>query len=801
MATPSSPPYTAFSKDVLGRYICNGLDEALASTQGAGARPFDLIVLGGGSFGSAIAQHLLYSDKLSNHRILVLEAGPFVLPEHVQNLPFPGLDPPAPTNVDPGVPRNEVWGLPWRSQVAGGFPGLAYMVGGRSAFWGGWSPRLLDAEMPADRWPAGVVADLKGRFFDESAAQIGVDVTNDFVFGSMHRTLRQRLFDGLATVADAIPLAELPLHLTLPPSVRGAAREQQKLEAPLAVQGRGPRSGFFPLNKFSSIPLLMRAARQAEIEAGFDDRRKRLMVIPNCHAIRLDTAIDQGVGQVRAVVTNLGSIPVPERGVVVLAAGTIESTRLALLSFAGVLGYERIGTNLMAHLRSNFTFRVPRAALGVSPTGDLEASALFVKGRHARSDGSAGHFHLQITAAGVKGLGANSEAELFQKIPDLDRLNDFRAADEDHVVITLRGIGEMKPRNPQSKVALSAETDEHGVQRAEVRFGNPAAAAPEPGESPETGLDRELWAAMDQAAEEVRRVFAADGAFDQVAKGRDGLGTTHHESGTLWMGIDPADSVTTPNGRFHSVVNAYVVGPALLPTMGSPNPMLSGIALARRQAEHLVAPKPPAAVEPGFDSLFDGTPASLARWQQVGPGAFDLAEGALVARPGGDIGLLVYTAEAFDDFLLRLELRIDARGDNSGVFVRFRDPRLPGGAGDPAQVPVSTGFEVQIDELARPDGADLHRTGAIYGVPVGTSAGEQLYQRGSALQPGEWNDCEIEVRGDTYAVRLNGYRTALFTNGDAGRGLAAAREPASGFLGLQTHTGQVAFRAVRIQRL
>ena len=61
MATSTSPQTTDFSLDVLGRYVCNGLDEALASTDVTahpGARPFDVIVVGGGSFGPIMAQHL-----------------------------------------------------------------------------------------------------------------------------------------------------------------------------------------------------------------------------------------------------------------------------------------------------------------------------------------------------------------------------------------------------------------------------------------------------------------------------------------------------------------------------------------------------------------------------------------------------------------------------------------------------------------------------------------------------------------------------------------------------------------------
>src|SRR5215213_4127901 len=35
-------------------------------------------------------------------------------------------------------------------------------------------------------------------------------------------------------------------------------------------------------------------------------------------------------------------------------------------------------------------------------------------------------------------------------------------------------------------------------------------------------------------------------------------------------------------GRIHDTTNCFVVGPALFPTSGSPNPMLSGVPLARR---------------------------------------------------------------------------------------------------------------------------------------------------------------------------------------------------------------------------
>ena len=119
--TSPIPQKTDFSLDILGRYSCNGFDEAMLSTQRTNrpdgidrqdARPFDVIIVGGGSFAGVLAQHLFVQDVAHEHRILVLEAGRLALPEHVQNLPVMGLGAPGPVTLDPGVLRAEVWGLP-----------------------------------------------------------------------------------------------------------------------------------------------------------------------------------------------------------------------------------------------------------------------------------------------------------------------------------------------------------------------------------------------------------------------------------------------------------------------------------------------------------------------------------------------------------------------------------------------------------------------------------------------------------------------------------------------------------------
>lgn len=239
---------------------------------------------------------------------------------------------------------------------------------------------------------------------------------------------------------------------------------------------------------------------------------------------------------------------------------------------------------------------------------------------------------------------------------------------------------------------------------------------------------------------------------------------------------------------------------------------------------------PAATPEPGFVALFDGTAASFAAWEVSGADGFELADGAIAAAAGDDLGLLTYAPRPFGDFVLRLQFRIAQPDDNSGVFVRFRDPSLsapaanaatPGAdeaypnrdlyAENGAWVAIDTGFEVQIDEaaLGNPmdegdDGQDRFRTGAIYDVPVGAGAGEQTYRRGPEVRPGEWHDLEIEVVGDTYSVRLDGQRTASFANPDSLHGRSQDEDPNSGFIGLQSHpftAGHVDFRDIQIREL
>ena len=719
---------TAFSLDVLGRYLCNTYDEAVNN----GGFPFDAIVIGAGMFGAYTAEKI-YRMGGGNLRVLVLDAGSFLVSEHLQNLSRIGLNPAKPVAVDPGIPRDRVWGLPWRGNIA--FPGLAYCIGGRSLYWGGWAPRLTDADLA--QWPASLRTYLAANYGD-TEKEIGVDPVTDFISGPLFDVLLARMQTAAAAVAsvDAVQ------------------------DAPLAVQGQAPAPGLFGFDKFSSAPILCDAIREA---SAAPDSSRRLFLVPRTHVTKLLT----NGGRVTSIELSTNgqakSLPVPPACAVVVAISTIESTRLALESFptAGM------GANLMGHLRSNTIVRIKRSAFAAALPAALAPAAMIVRGSTPQ-----GRYHLQVTAAAVG--GADSEATMWRMVPDLDLLQALENSQQaDKITITLRGIGEMvgDPASGPAKAGSSwidlspFESDEFGARRAYVNLVT-------------TPADLALWNVMDTAAIALAQKVAGAPAnieyfYDNVwnagpppaGKVRDGLGTTHHEAGTL-----PIGTVTDPDGKFQHIANAYAAGPAIFPQLGSANPSLTALTLARRTAAAIVQraiPAPPA----GQSSLIQ---AGLEGWQMAGSGSF-VAIGNRTIESRDGIGLLWYTKQEFSDFVLTVDWRAASIFDNSGVFIRF--PAL--GNADPTndwRLAVAQGYEVQIDQRGfdpntNRTGSPLHQTGAIYELASASAT------RSNPL--GEWNTFEITATGSTIVVKLNGLEVSRLS-GDSSR-------PLRGHIGLQNH--------------
>jgi hypothetical protein len=595
---------------------------------------------------------------------------------------------------------------------------------------------------------------------------MGVWPTTDYISGP--------LFDGLKARFE---------------SVIGAGQSVE--EAPLAVQGQSPESGLFPFDKYSSAYLLFDAVRE-DIGRRWRnniDAWRRLMVLPRAQVVSLATS----AGRVTEIELRVNDVqqflrpPLLSPGcTVVVAAGTIESTRLALDSLPSpALGANRMGSNLMAHLRSDITARIRRTAipgLSARPTA-LEIAALLVRG--ATTDGH--EYHMQVTAS----AGRGSDDNLFAAVPDLDLLDALRAnQDPAWIPITFRVLGQMIG-HPGAQPGETGKSWVDLAWQSDPRTNRPRAWVNlEPSDT-----DITAWQEMENAAVAFARAVAGRPAnIQNIAVNRNGIGTTHHEAGTLWMG-SPGQSVTDSFGKFHHVANAYVAGPALFPVIGSANPSLTATTLARRTADAIVSGHtvPPSPIP---KALFTG---SRQGWQMSGGGDFLTIFGSILeARPNG-LGLLWYTREVFRNFVLTVDwLSFNpttsvpgGRADNSGVLIR--SPAL--NASDPANdwKPASdSGYEIQIDDMGfnvdtGQNFSPLHQTGAVYGLaPSSTIASKPA---------GQWNTFEIEATTALIKVTLNGQLVTNYA--------IPANNPrrSEGHIGLQCHTGNVQFQNIMVRSL
>lgn len=554
---------TSFTVDVIGRFACNSFDEVINGLKSGGA-PFDVVVIGAGMAGGYCAEKVYRKakEKGANLRILVLDAGSLFLTQHEQN--YPGINPSTGPEAivtsnsgslhpDPGV-QVGVWGYPWRSNQ--NLAPLAYCIGGRSLFWGGWCPRLTDHDLqPA--WPAEAVAILQQNYpFVED--EIGVS-------SERHEPLNDALKSAFqAAVAGT-----------------GMTVEDSKL----AVQSQPPAGNLFAFDKYSSANLLISAIRE-DAQRGPDPANRSIMVVPHANVTRLQndgtqvTGLEVFVNGQRRTLTAGNELK--RNFKVVVATSTIEATRLALNSFP----VDGMGSNLMVHLRDDITVTVPRSVLTTAPRAPLETGTLLIRGSVPTVGGRA--FHLQVLAA--SSLDADPDVHVFSQVPDLDLLNDLTAKQSpDTIRIVFRAVGETigdrsiappdGPKDLNKKwVNLTKDPDNLeflNVPRAWVNL-------------PEISDDVTVRTFMNQQALQLAHKLVADPAQVTVEKqSNSDLGSTYHEAGTLWMGL-AGQSLTNQDGRFHHIANAYVAGPALFPTIGSANPTLTALALARNTASVIV---------------------------------------------------------------------------------------------------------------------------------------------------------------------------------------------------------------------
>lgn len=187
----------------------------------------------------------------------------------------------------------------------------------------------------------------------------------------------------------------------------------------------------------------------------------------------------------------------------------------------------------------------------------------------------------------------------------------------------------------------------------------------------------------------------------------------------------------------------------------------------------------------GFVPLFNGN--DLTGWK----GAIDnyeVVDGAIRCKSGK--GGVLHTEDAYDDFVVRLEFKLPA-GGNNGLAIRYP------GEGDAAYAGMC---ELQVldnehSKYAKLDPRQYH--GSAYGmVPAA---------RGYLRPAGEWNFQVVTVKGSTIQVELNG---SVILNADLsqvteflGDRPHPGKDRTEGFFGFAGHNDPVEFRRIEIKRL
>lgn len=555
-----------------------------------------MVIVGAGTFGAALAWQLTKPSSRVR-RVLLLEAGRLDRYDHVQTAPVATAGIPTPQAFDrwrPPPPRgNKIWHVPWLSDSVS--HGLAYRVGGRSLYWGGTSPwPALDQTRP--RWPALVLNELFGNgHLAAAASMLGLSEARPQIASPLNDYFIRQLLRGIAAeqFREVDPLQSQIWHPSVHSSQEfgsakspGTAAEVQsdgdaslRLALPMAVQREQHPEGLL-VRRFSAARLI------ADRLAG---QSARLTLRTDCQVVGLQICQNR----VTALNTTCGEISLGSHTRVVLAAGTIESARLALTVCGQASAAESVGKGMTTHLRSNLTIRMPFPS-SCDPT-EAGSAALILRGRHRVRSDHLIPFHHQITAYGISDRVPDAAAkQLFANTPraDIESMDGSVWRFPEHVILTIASVAGMVPSLPNS-VRLSSVLDEFGTRRAEVSL------AP-------SQTDLETWDAVDRSAEDVVQFLTAGADFEILRAGRfetvpgvagqpitmpderrEPLGCGHHEMGTLQIGDAGTASPSDTNCRLRMLANVFVAGPAAFPSLDSTGPVLTGLALTLRLAEHL----------------------------------------------------------------------------------------------------------------------------------------------------------------------------------------------------------------------
>jgi choline dehydrogenase-like flavoprotein len=474
---------------------------------------YDVIVIGSGIGGGVLA------DQLSDLGVdvLVLEAGSYLFPSHIANLP---------RQHQVGKFDKHVWGLFDEFKVQNYantpdsqyFGGQAFNLGGRSVFWGGLIPRMSSYEL--DTWPRQQIR----WYLEDAGYQRAEDLMNRSA--QLPSAYHQRVKQALRT--------ELP--------------DFNHFDAPVAVQYANNSLATIPTGMFSTADLLM----ESRLTTG-PQGNQSLTINLNQAVTRLLAENDRVTG-----VVAYDLIANRERTyrakVVVLAAGTIESAKIALLS--GLQDPNgKMGVGITDHPIFFTHFALPANSPFFETMGN---SKVLSQHRLAASDTHPYNMVLE--------LGAD--------------FNQGRYVDDD----ILKRHQQEKGNTMLCELVFlfnAALMDENRLQQLGPSFAKPLVTM-----HPSPAADAFWNEVNDRKNQVIGMLGGIPLAGDDLSLKRAGMGGVAHEVGTLRLS-ENGDGVVDADLKFLSYANLYACDLSVFPSSPAANPTLTLGALAIRLADHL----------------------------------------------------------------------------------------------------------------------------------------------------------------------------------------------------------------------
>lgn len=249
---------------------------------------------------------------------------------------------------------------------------------------------------------------------------------------------------------------------------------------------------------------------------------------------------------------------------VCVAGNVVETTRLLLMSASEM--FPDGLANSSGHVGRNYMRHMANGAFALMPgpvnfhRGARQAGLVRDEHRHDPKRGFAGGYLMELS-----GASPDWYSELARWGADAQRwMEGFTHAAGVFLV------GEDPPQSTNRISLHPTDKDELGLPVPVIEYSH----------HPNTK------AMLKHAVARVHEIYAALGATE-IRDDSDQLGGGCHNMGVARMSADPGDGVTNRFGQTHDVPNLFISDGSVFSSSAAPNPTLTIVALAIRQAEHI----------------------------------------------------------------------------------------------------------------------------------------------------------------------------------------------------------------------